>query len=189
MHAYAPRMKADKSFEEQAKEFNLDGRNIELVSRDEIKLKYKRVVWERNSELIRNMLEEDDGEDEVPSIPIPNVDSDVLATIYEFYLQHINDKKYDGKYFVIPTSYHGVELMHLDGVTEWDVKFLDFTLKDKSIFRILEAANYLNCRDILAIICAYLASRINSASIDELRDDFGVSSFDDDVIGMDWIIQ
>jgi S-phase kinase-associated protein 1 len=137
---------------------------VELTSKDGQKFKVKKQVI-LMSGLIKDMLEEGD-EEEVPVIPVPNVDSKPLKKVIEYCEYHWNnpaeeiEKPLKGK----------IE----DVICDWDKKFLE--IDQSLLIELIMAANYLNIKDLLDLTCAKVASMIKGKSPEQIREMFGIEN-------------
>jgi S-phase kinase-associated protein 1 len=140
-------------------------RQVELVSKDKQNFKVERDVIQMSG-LVKDMLEEGDEEDEVPSIPVPNVDSKPLQKVIDYCQYHHKnpaeeiEKPLKGK----------IE----DVICDWDKKFLE--IDQSLLIELIMAANYLNIKDLLDLTCAKVASMIKGKSPEQIREMFGIEN-------------
>ena len=59
-----------------------------------------------------------------------------------------------------------------DLVSEWDAKFVD--VEQTILFELILAANYMDCKSLLDLTCAKVASMIKGKSPDQIREQFGI---------------
>jgi S-phase kinase-associated protein 1 len=138
---------------------------VELTSKDEQSIKVEREVI-MMSGLIKDMLDEEgDGED-VPIIPVPNVDSKPLQKVIEYCKHHWNNKAEE-----IEKPLKGkIE----DIISKWDKQFLE--IDQALLIELIMAANYLNIKDLLDLTCAKVASMIKGKSPEQIREMFGIEN-------------
>jgi len=139
---------------------------VEIVSGDEKKFKVKRKMI-LMSALISDMLEEEDEEDEdIPSIPIPNVDGGTFEVIQKYIQHHWNNKADE-----IKKPLKGkIE----DVISQWDNEFLN-SFDQTMLIKSTMAANYLNIKDLLDLTSASLASGLKGNTPEKIRDKFGIA--------------
>ena len=143
-----------------------DERVVELVSKDGQKLRIKR-KYIMSSKLIKDMLEEqDDDDDEIPSIPVPNVESHALKLIIEYCEHHWNNKAKE-----IEKPLKG-EFDNL--ISDYDKKFLD--VDQSRLIELLMASNYMNIRELLTLTCAKVASMIKGKNPTQIRTLFNIEN-------------
>ena len=146
---------------------NNDEREVELISKDSMKIITKR-KFVLMSGLIKDMLEEQDEEeeDDVPTIPIPNVESSPLKKVLVYFEHHHNnpadeiEKPLKGK----------IE----DVISDWDKNFLE--IEQSLLIELIMAANYLNVKDLLDLTCAKVASTLKGKSPEQIRAMFGIEN-------------
>ena len=137
---------------------------IELISKDNLTLKVPK-QFILMSQLIKDMLEEDD-EDEEVKIPIPNVDSKALAKVIEYCKEHYNNRAHE-----IEKPLKGnLE----DVISSWDNEFLN--VEQSLLIELVMAANYLNLKDLLDLVCAKVASLIKGKKPEQIREMFGIEN-------------
>jgi len=145
----------------------IDESEVELVSKDSEKIKTKR-RFVLMAGLIKDMLEEQDEEEEedIPTIPIPNVEAKVIHKIIKYGKQHWNnpsdeiEKPLKGK----------IE----DVISTWDKSFLE--IDQSFLIELIMAANYLNMKDLLNLTCAKVASMLKGKSPEQIREMFGIEN-------------
>lgn len=119
------------------------------------------------SHLIKNMLAHIEGD--VQSIPLPNISSDALKKVLEYCDHHKNDPP-------VPEASDDKEKsdeFKSYEMDEWDRNFCD--VDDDTLFELLHAANYLNIKPLLDIICRTIADRLKDKSRDEIVRIFGIN--------------
>jgi S-phase kinase-associated protein 1 len=119
----------------------------------------------RLSGLLKNLSEEykDDNE-----MPIPEIDGDVLKKIAG-YLEHYKDE--DPKDVPKPLVKYDIK----ETYGEWDENYISEFANDKAfMFRLMEAANYLDCRSLLELACSKVAVLIKDYSGKDMCEYFGL---------------
>ena len=136
-----------------------------LVSRDAVKM----------SGLMKDMLEDQDGDDQQTVIPIPNVNGRTLKYVLEYCEQHHNnraepiDKPLRGKIEEV--------------ISTWDRQFLLTDLikggdekQHELLIDVIMAANFLNIKDLLDLTCASVASMIKGKNPEQIRALFNIEN-------------
>lgn len=116
------------------------------------------------SHLIKDMLEEDDDED-LPEIPLPNVQRETLLEVVKFCVYHV-----DNPMNKLCRPLKSTDMVDIVG--EWDARFID--MEQNLLFNVILAANYLHLPDLLDLGCAKIASMIKSKSPDEIKELFNI---------------
>nr|XP_009786817.1 PREDICTED: SKP1-like protein 1B [Nicotiana sylvestris] len=101
--------------------------------------------------LTKNMVEDDCASN---TIPLPNVDSKTMTKVIEYWKRH---------------SEEGDELK--DFVKNY-VKVLNYT----ELYDLILAANYLNDKELLDILCQETADRIKGKTPEEIRKAFNIKN-------------
>ncbi|KAF2589760.1 hypothetical protein F2Q70_00038155 [Brassica cretica] len=114
------------------------------------------------SQMIAHMVEDDcvDGE-----IPISNVTGVILAKVIEYCKKHLVNPDVDGD------SSSSTE----DELKNWDAEFMK-NMDQEMLFALIMAANYLNIKDLLDLICQTIADMIKGFSVDEVRTFFNIKN-------------
>jgi S-phase kinase-associated protein 1 len=131
-----------------------DGTKVE-VNRKSIRL----------SGLLKNLQEEykDDNE-----ISIPEVDGDILKKIIVF-LEHYKDK--NPREVAKPLPLYDIKQTY----GEWEDNFLKEYLSEKEILmKTLEAANYIDCKSLMELICSKIAIQIKDLPGKDICDYLGL---------------
>jgi S-phase kinase-associated protein 1 len=119
----------------------------------------------RLSGLLKNLLEEykDDNE-----ISIPEIDGDILKKIVIF-LEHYKDKNP----VEVPKPLPKYDIRETYG--EWDDNYLTEHLNQRELLlKTLEAANYIDCKSLLELICSKIAIHIKDLPGKEICDYLGL---------------
>ncbi|CAI0413087.1 unnamed protein product [Linum tenue] len=121
------------------------------------------------SQTIKHMIEDGCAGD---GIPIPNVTGAILAKVLEFckkHQHHAPDRQSDA-----------------DELKKWDTNFANEELKkwdaefakvgQDTLYDLLMAANYLNIKDLLDLICQTVADIIKGKKPEEIRSYFKIKN-------------
>ena len=115
------------------------------------------------SELVKNMLDDDDTE--IQEIPLPNVKANALRKVIEFCEHNHGD----------PLAQIEKPLKSSDmkeNVSEWYAKFIN--LEQEVIFELILAANYMDIKPLLDLSCAKIACMIKGKTPEEIRQTFNI---------------
>lgn len=138
---------------------------ITIISSDGEKFTIEKKIAER-SILIKNMiadLAEDEDEEDIMEIPVPNVRASVLKKVIEWATHHKNTNFPDDE---------DEDSRKSAPVDEWDKDFLK--VDQEMLYEIILAANYLNIRPLLDAGCKIVAEMIRGKSPDEIRRTFNI---------------
>lgn len=131
--------------------------SIILLSNDNKEFKIDKELADK-SVLIKNMLE--DIGDSDSSIPLPNVNYNILEKVFKWCKYHkddpIQDEQQNGN----------------TDINEWDQKYMD--VDQEILFDIILAANYLDIKQLLDLGCKTVANMIKGKSADEIRKTFNI---------------
>ncbi|KAL3613942.1 hypothetical protein CASFOL_042016 [Castilleja foliolosa] len=114
------------------------------------------------AQTIKNMIE-DGYADNV--IPIPKVKSEVLAKVIEYCRHHAAARPSDEGDETVDKK--AVE----DELDKYDKKFVK--IDQEMIFEIILAANYLNIKSLIDLMCDAVANKMVYLSMEEVRKMFG----------------
>ncbi|OIT20109.1 PREDICTED: SKP1-like protein 1A [Nicotiana attenuata] len=106
------------------------------------------------SEAIKNMVEDDCASN---TIPLPNVDSKTMAKVIEYWKKHSDE---------------GVKEDELKDFDKNYVKVLNYT----ELYDLILAANYLNDKELLDILCQETADRIKGKTPEQIRKAFNIKN-------------
>jgi hypothetical protein len=121
-----------------------EDKDVELVSKDKQKFKIKWKIAELSG-LLKDMLEETEDDEEMPSIPVPNIEGKNLKDIIE--LLEKSKKTKDKK----PSEQKDVLVSFLENHRKgWNLK---------KLIALLKGANYLNIPVIIKAITYTIAKR------------------------------
>jgi S-phase kinase-associated protein 1 len=140
---------------------------VELMSKDGQSVQVDR-KWIEMSGLVKDMLDDgDEDEDDVPSVPVPNVDMHILKRVIDYCRYHHNNRAEE-----IEKPLKGVVE---DVICDWDKNFLK-DMDQSVLVELIMAANYLNIKDLLDLTCAKVASLIKGKSPEQIREMFGIEN-------------
>lgn len=111
------------------------------------------------SQTIKHMVE-DDCADNV--IPLPNVNSKILAKVIEYCKKHVDSPK--------PSDNNDRQLD--DELKSWDADFVK--VDQATLFDLILAANYLNIKGLLDLTCQTVADMIKGKTPEEIRKTFNI---------------
>lgn len=140
---------------------------ITIVTSDHKEIEVKKEIIQL-SILIKDMLEdtfEEEYEEQI-KIPIPNVESKIFQKVLEYCEYHF-DK--------IPSIIEKPLKKKIeDVICDWDKKFLEL---DKSfLIDLIMAANYLNIKSLLELLCAKISSMIQGKTPEQIRKEFYIKN-------------
>ncbi len=138
-------------------------KNLTLLSSEQVKINIDSKSAERSS-LLKGLIQ-DYTED--TDIPMPEIKTDILKKCVD-YLTHYKDSEPRE----IPKPLPSANL--LDVTDEWDVNFIGIDLD--SVFDLINAANYLDIKQLLDLSCAKIASTMKGKSAEEIRTIFNLEN-------------
>mmetsp|Transcript_12479 Transcript_12479/g.25921 ORF Transcript_12479/g.25921 Transcript_12479/m.25921 type:complete len:166 (-) Transcript_12479:423-920(-) len=116
------------------------------------------------SELIKTMMDDEDDE-AVTEVPLPNVQAKVLAKVVEFCRHHQKEPMTE-----IEKPLKSAVMAEV--VQKW---YADFVNIDQTLlFELILAANYMDIRPLLDLTCAAVASMIKGKTPEEIRKQFNI---------------
>ena len=137
-----------------------DQEELTLISSDEQEIKVEKKVAETCA-TIKSLLE--DVTDQEP-VPIPNLTNNVLKEVMKFAKYH-----YDN-----PTVYGLGENDKVKELKDWDQKFVK--IDQAQIFELILAANYLDHKLLLEVLCCEVARWIKGKTPEEIRKTFNIKN-------------
>ncbi|KAK8916086.1 SKP1-like protein 1A [Platanthera zijinensis] len=114
------------------------------------------------SQTIRHMIEDDCAE----GIPIPNVNSKILAKVIEYCKKHVECTP--------STSSTGDDKAIEEELKIWDSDFVK--VDQATLFDLILAANYLNIKGLLDLTCQTVADMIKGKTPEEIRKTFNIKN-------------
>lgn len=114
------------------------------------------------SETIKNLIE-DAGVDHV--VPLPNVTGKIFAKVVEYCKYHTEHP--------VSVVTEEKEKRIDDDIIGWD---LDFTVNvdQQTLFELILAANYLDIKDLLDMLCKTIAKQLVGKTPQQIKDMFGI---------------
>ncbi|KAF8011419.1 hypothetical protein BT93_J1895 [Corymbia citriodora subsp. variegata] len=110
------------------------------------------------SQTIKHMIEDDCADS---GIPLPNVNSRILAKVIEYCKKHVESAKSDDR----TTE---------DDLKAWDAEFVK--VDQATLFDLILAANYLNIKGLLDLTCLTVAEMIKGKTPEEIRKTFNIKN-------------
>ncbi|KAJ1794626.1 hypothetical protein LPJ59_004494 [Coemansia sp. RSA 2399] len=114
--------------------------------------------------LVDSFLADHDGTD--ICIPLPKVDGKTLKKVIEFCEHHKDDPVGGIVYEEVPKR--------SDDMDPWDKEFID--VENETMFDVLLAANYMECKALLDLGCAQFANMIRNKDATTIREMFNITS-------------
>lgn len=142
-----------------------DDRKVILTSSDGRSFELSAKVA-KLSQLVNEMIESDDDDGEALTIPLLNVNSDILQQVVSF-CEHYHVEKMNEIKIPLKSK---VE----DTVQQWYVDFMK--VDNKRLFDLVTAANYMNIKPLLDLTCYIVSVMINGQSEEEIRRIFNISN-------------
>ena len=123
------------------------------------------------SELVKSMMEEDgddnDDEDNVQEIPLPNVKAAVLRKVIEFCEHFLSEPMTE---IEKPLKSQNMA----DVVQKWYADYVN--LEQVLLFELILAANYMDIKPLLDLTCATVASMIKGKTPEDIRATFNITN-------------
>lgn len=143
----------------------VDEGNVNLVSKEGDSFSIA-VEVAKMSELVKSMMEED-AEEDVTEIPLPNVKASVLQKVIEFCVHHKEESMTE---IEKPLKSQNMA----DVVQKWYADYVD--VEQVVLFELILAANYMDIKPLLDLTCATVASMIKGKTPEEIRTTFNISN-------------
>lgn len=141
---------------------------LSQISKDGVPFECLLEVAKMSQLVCETMDEENNGEDEITEIPIPNVSSDILKKIID-YCQHYKQVE---PMTPIQTPLRSPRLEEL--VQEWYATFVQ--VPRESLFDMVAAANFMDIKPLLDLTCLAVSILIKGKSAAELREMFNLNA-------------
>merc|ERR1711953_500218 len=142
----------------------MGGDKITLVSSGDEAKKFKiKREFAKQSKLVANILE---GDSDANEIQVKQVDGDTLELIVR-YLEHHKGKE--------PAEIaKPIRSVKMEKIVEdtWDARFVN-ELPKRSLFQLILGANYMDCKSLLHLGCAKVATMIKGKSPEEIKQILG----------------
>ena len=133
---------------------------ITLRSSDSVEFEVEEAVA-MESQTIRHMIEDDCADN---GIPLPNVNSKILAKVIEYCNKHVHNAAVD----TTNASGGGEDLK------SWDAEFVK--VDQATLFDLILAANYLNIKGLLDLTCQTVADMMKGKTPEEIREIFNIKN-------------
>jgi len=137
--------------------------NIKLISREGDAFEVT-VSVAKMSELVKSMMDEEENED-VAEIPLPNVKAAVLQKVIEF-CTHYRTEAMNEIEKPLTSAVMG------EVVQRWYADFVN--VEQVILFELILAANYMDIKPLLDLTCATVASMIKGKTPEEIRRTFNI---------------
>lgn len=108
------------------------------------------------SATIRHFIEDDASAD---FVPLPNVKGATLARVIKFLAHDVDEAK--GESEAVARAWNARYCSEMDHVT---------------LFEVVLAANYLNCRTLLDVVCKHVASMLKDKTPQQIRETFNIKN-------------
>ncbi|KAL3723701.1 hypothetical protein ACJRO7_035812 [Eucalyptus globulus] len=108
------------------------------------------------SQTIKHMIEDGCADN---AIPLPNVNSKILAKVIEYCKMHVESAKAEDR-------------VNDEELKTWDVDFVK--VDQATLFDLILAANYLNIKSLLDLTCQTVADMIKGKTPEEIRKTFSI---------------
>lgn len=119
------------------------------------------------SDLMKSMLMDDDDPDEIPEIPLLEVDHKTLTMVVAFLNHHQTDPMKE-----ITKPIQTSDLVAL--TSEWDAKLVDLPQED--LFKLITAANYLDIPSLLDLAICKVACIVKGKTPEEVKAIFNIAN-------------
>eukprot|EP00884_Botryococcus_braunii_P011024 jgi/Botrbrau1/19923/Bobra.0059s0040.1 len=135
-------------------------KEVKLVSSDNAVFVAKREMLMDASGMLRNLLED------LPlagEVPVQNVTGSILAKVLEYINAHEKEEKEGGE----PKP-----KMSEEELKTFDAEFVN--VDQSTLFEIILAANYMDCKNLLDLTCLTVANMIKGKTPEEIRKTFNI---------------
>ncbi|XP_020586884.1 SKP1-like protein 1B [Phalaenopsis equestris] len=140
------------------------GNKITLKSSDGEEFVVEEAVA-KESQTILHMIEDGCADS---GIPLPNVNSKILAKVIEYCKKHVDHAAKASSAVVVGDKSVEEELKN------WDSEFVK--VDQATLFDIILAANYLNIKGLLDLTCQTVADMIKGKTPEEIRKTFNIKN-------------
>ncbi|KAI2512779.1 Skp1 family [Fragilaria crotonensis] len=144
---------------------DIDEGNVNLVSKEGDSFTVP-VEVAKMSELVKSMIDEESDED-VSEIPLPNVKATVLQKVIEFCKHHKDEPMTE---IEKPLKSQNMA----DVVQKWYADYVD--VEQVVLFELILAANYMDIKPLLDLTCATVASMIKGKTPEDIRTTFNITN-------------
>jgi hypothetical protein len=118
-----------------------------------------------NSKMIRNLIA-DVGIDNLADIPLAGVSLEVCQKVIQYMSSHQNEPD--------PTEDDGPCARRTDNITDQDREFAN--VSTQMLFELILAANYMDVKSLLDLMCKTFANTIKGKSPAQIRKFFGIEA-------------
>lgn len=118
------------------------------------------------SELVKTMID-DEGDEDVQEIPLPNVKASVLQKVIDFCTHYKEDPMNEIEKPLRSSVMNEV-------VQQWYADFV--SVEQVMLFELILAANYMDIKPLLDLSCATVASMIKGKTPQEIRETFNITN-------------
>ena len=125
------------------------------------------VVVAKMSKLVETTID-DDGDDEVQEIPLPNVKATVLSKVIEYCTHYKMEEAMNS----IQTPLKSSKIEEV--VQKWYADFVK--VEQVLLFELVTAANFMDIKPLLDLTCLAVAVMIKGKSAEEIRKIFNISN-------------
>ena len=124
------------------------------------------------SELAKTMIDEDyddeDDDETIQEIPLPNVNTEILEKVVAFLLHHVDNHMDE---ITKPLKSANMK----ENVSPWDADYIG-NITQETLFGLILAANYMDIKDLLDLTCATVASQCKGKTPEEIRKTFNIDN-------------
>ncbi|KAJ4806287.1 SKP1-like protein [Rhynchospora pubera] len=139
-----------------------EGQKVSLKSSDGEVFDVDLAVAKKSGTIARWLESEEEEKDPDGFIPIQNVKGSVLALVIDYCKNHVVEKEVEYGF----KSKSDLDL--------FDENFME--VDQKTIFDLIQAANYLDIKGLLDLCCRTVAEMMKQKSIEQIRDTFNIKN-------------
>ena len=126
------------------------------------------------SNTIKNILDNDDGDDDEQDIPVENIKVNIMKKVDEFCAEYANYQNAP-----IDLTEEEKEKQKLEIRTRplsvFESNFVSTGVDNKMLFEMINAANFLDIKPMLDVCCKAVADKIKGKTRDEIKEEFDVT--------------
>ena len=119
------------------------------------------------SELVKSIMDDDDNDEDVAEIPLPNVKAQILKLVIDFCTHHSQEAMTEIEKPLKSSVMNEV-------VQPWFADFVN--VEQPVLFELILAANYMDIKPLLDLTCATVASMIKGKTPEEIRRTFNITN-------------
>ena len=120
------------------------------------------------SNLVLTMISENDDDEQIDDVPIPNVNTETLEKVLQFCNYHIENHMTQ-----IPKPITSSDLQTIVG-SAYGTFIQGFN--QEQLFEIIDAANFMDIQSLLDLACAQVATQIRGKTPEEIRATFNIEN-------------